>query len=58
MSDSKKPNRHFLDERRVKQGKRNEKDMNRAKKFDWRDNMEEEIEENYAFIDETNNKTV
>ena len=54
MSDSRKPNRHFLDERSVRQGKQNDKDANRGRKFDWRDKVETDTEEdNYDLMDNT-----
>jgi len=49
MSDSKKTNRYFLEENKNK-GKKNIKDVNRERKFDWRDKLEDE-EENLGFED-------
>ena len=57
MSNSRKQNRHFLDDRSIRQGKQNDKDINRERKFDWRDKVETNTEkDNYDLMDNTGKK--
>ena len=49
MSDSRKVKGYFLDENKSR-GKKNVKDLNRERKFNWRGKRdEEEYEENYEY---------
>ena len=45
MSNSRKQNRHFLDDRSIRQGKHNEKDVNRERKFDWKTQLGQKEED-------------
>ena len=63
MSNSRKQNRHFLDDRSIRQGKQNDKDLNRGRKFNWRGNItdleEQEDDINIQnFMDGPEKKTV
>jgi hypothetical protein len=56
MSDSKKVKGYFLDENKSR-GKKNVKDLNRERKFNWRGKIDEEENEEAFEYSGRNNKS-